>query len=166
MTVATNSMYQRRMILEYLKETGTPDLVDFKLVDFGFRGVSSVESAAVGDLAHLVHFCSTDTVAGIVAAQAFYGAKMPGASIPASEHSTITSWGREHEIDALKNMLDVYPTGLVACVSDSYNIYDACEKMWGDTLKAKVCSRDGVLVVRPDSGELPGIVTDVLDKLG
>lgn len=166
MTVSTNCMYQRRMILEYLKETGTPELVDFKLVDFGFRGVSSVESAAVGDLAHLVHFCGTDTVAGIVAAQEFYGADMPGASIPASEHSTITSWGRDREVDAMKNMLDKYPTGLVACVSDSYDIYDACDKKWGETLKAQICSRDGTLVVRPDSGEPKEIVPELLERLG
>jgi len=165
MTVATNCMYQRRMLLEYLKETGSPEGIDFKLVDFGFRGVSSVESAAVGDLAHLVSFCSTDTVAGMVAAQSFYGAKMPGASIPASEHSTITSWGREHEIDAMKNMLDKYPTGMVACVSDSFNIYDACDKKWGQILKEQICSRDGILVVRPDSGEPKEIVPELLEKL-
>jgi len=165
MTVATNCMYQRRMILAYLKETGDPSLIDFKLVDFGFRGVSSVESAATGDMAHLVNFCSTDTVAGIVAARAFYGAKMPGASIPASEHSTITSWGREHEVDAMRNMLEKYPTGPMACVSDSYNIYDACEKKWGGELKEMVLKRDGVVVVRPDSGEPKEIVPELLGKL-
>merc|ERR1712232_1085776 len=150
---------------EALKETGTPGDVDFKLVDFGFRGVSSVESAAIGDVAHMVNFCSTDTVAGIVVAQAYYGAKMPGASIPASEHSTITSWTRDHEIDAMKNMLDKYKTGPVACVSDSYNIYDACTKKWGDVLKEQICKRDGVLVVRPDSGEPKEIVPELLGKL-
>ena len=47
--------------------------------------------------------------------------KLPvaGLSIPAAEHSTITSWGREHELDAFKNMLTQYPTGLVAVVSDT-----------------------------------------------
>ncbi|CAE8642101.1 unnamed protein product [Polarella glacialis] len=165
MTVATNSMYQRRMLLEYLKETGTPELIDFKLVDFGFRGVSSVESAAIGDLSHLVSFCSTDVISGIVAAQAYYGADMPGASIPASEHSTITSWGRENETDAMRNMLVKYPTGLVACVSDSYNIYDAIDKKYGQELKDLICSRDGVLVVRPDSGEPAEIVPELLEKL-
>ena len=47
-------------------------------------------------------------------------------SIPASEHSTITSWGREGELDAFRNMLKQFPQGLVACVSDSYDIYTAC----------------------------------------
>ena len=43
--------------------------------------------------------------------------KAAGHSIPASEHSTITSWGVNGEVDAMTNMLLSYPTGLVACVS-------------------------------------------------
>jgi len=165
MTVATNSMYQRRIILEALKESGDPGLIDFKLVDFGFRGVSSVESAAIGDVAHLVNFCATDTVAGIVVAQEYYGATMPGGSIPASEHSTITSWGRDNELDAMRNMLEKYSTGPVACVSDSYNIYDACEKKFGGELKEMVLKRDGFLVIRPDSGEPKKIVPELLERI-
>merc|ERR1712220_28757 len=67
---------------------------------------------------------------------------MPGSSIPAAEHSTITSWGRERESDALRNMLEQYPTGLVAVVSDSYNIYEACENKWGKELKSMIEIRD------------------------
>lgn len=37
-----------------------------------------------------------------------------GFSIPASEHSTITSWGAGDELAAFENMLDKFPTGLVA----------------------------------------------------
>jgi len=65
----------------------------------------------------------------------------------------------------MKNMLDKYKTGPVACVSDSYNIYDACTKKWGDVLKDQICKRDGVLVVRPDSGEPKEIVPELLGKL-
>ena len=90
---------------------------------------------------------------------------MSGFSIPAAEHSTITSWGRDGEPAAFENMLDSFPKGLVACVSDSYDIFNACENIYGKQLKAKILARDGCLVVRPDSGELPGVVTDVLDSL-
>ena len=38
---------------------------------------------------------------------------MAGFSIPAAEHSTITSWGKDREVWAYKNMLEQYPTGLV-----------------------------------------------------
>ena len=96
---------------------------------------------------------------------------MPGFSIPASEHSTITSWGGpEHEIEAFRNMLEQYPTGLVACVSDSFDIYRACEKLWGTELHDMIMSRDGTLVIRPDSGDphevLPRILTILWEKFG
>jgi len=141
------------VIAAYLAETGDVGGLGFKLHDFGFRGVSSVESAGTGACAHLVNFLGTDTVAGLVVAREYYGCRTAGFSIPASEHSTITAWGRADEAKALENMLDAYPTGLVACVSDSYDVFKACSEIWGETLRSKVLGREGTLVVRPDSGE-------------
>lgn len=138
----------------------------FKLHDFGFRGVSSVETAAIGGAAHLVNFQGTDNLAGIVYARQFYGAKMPGTSIPAAEHSTMTAWSREREIDAYRNMLHQFPVGMVAVVSDSYDVFHACREIWGGPLKRDVLDRDGTLVVRPDSGDPPTVVVQVLDILG
>ena len=66
--------------------------------------------------------------------------------------STITSWGRENEADAFRNMLTQFSTGVVAVVSDSYDVWHACEDLWGDQLKSQIEKRDGTLVIRPDSG--------------
>ena len=165
-TVATQSRAMKHTIAAFLRETGTPEQLPFKLHDFGFRGVSSVETAAQGGAAHLVNFQGTDNVAGIVQAQRYYGASMAGFSIPAAEHSTLTSWGREHEVDAYRNMLHQFPEGMVAVVSDSYDVLAACRDLWGDVLKADVLARDGTLVVRPDSGDPPTIVVQVLNILG
>ncbi len=165
-TVATQSYYMKQILLKYLEETGSPDLVDFKLHDFGFRGSTSVESAAIGGAAHLVNFNGTDTLAGIEFHHKYYNNEMAGFSIPASEHSTITAWGKDREVDAFENMLDQYPDGLIACVSDSFNIYKACGDLWGKQLKEKVLARDGCLVVRPDSGNPPDVVCKVLTLLG
>jgi len=168
MTVATNSREQKRVILKYLHETGDPSLVDFKLHDFGFRGVSSVETAGVGGSAHLTQFSGTDTVAAMVVARDYYGKtdNVAGFSIPASEHSTITAWGKDSEEEAFANMLEKYPKGMVACVSDSYNIFDACSELWGEKLRDRVLERDGTLVVRPDSGDPKTIDLKVLELLG
>jgi nicotinamide phosphoribosyltransferase len=46
----------------------------------------------------------------------------------------------------------MYPTGVIACVSDSYDIYNACAHIWGEELHDKILSRDGILVIRSDSG--------------
>jgi len=165
-TVATQSREMKKVLLENLRETGDPALVGFKLHDFGFRGVSSVETAGVGGAAHLVSFLGTDTLAGPLLAHDYYAAEMAGFSIPAAEHSTITSWGKDHEVAAFRNMLEQFPEGLVAVVSDSFNIFQACEKYWGQELRQMVLGRNGTVVIRPDSGEPTTVVPTVLDVLG
>jgi nicotinamide phosphoribosyltransferase len=165
--VATLSREIKKIIAGFLERTGDPSLLPFKLHDFGYRGVSSEETAALGGAAHLLNFLGSDTVAGIVLLQDYYGATgMPGFSIPASEHSTITAWGKAHELDAYRNMLEAYPSGLVACVSDSYNVYHACEKLWGELLKPDIVHRNGTLVIRPDSGDPVPVLTKVFEILG
>lgn len=166
-TVATQSREIKKKILSYLEATGDPALIDFKLHDFGFRGVSSVESASVGGAAHLINFMGTDTVAALSCIQEFYNTDgVFGFSIPAAEHSTITSWGRENESKAYLNMLTQYPEGLVAVVSDSYDVYNACENIWGGELKETILNRKGTLVVRPDSGEPKDVVLKITQILG
>lgn len=165
-TVATQSREIKKMIASYANSTGDVNLVNFKLHDFGFRGASSVESAGIGGLAHLINFLGTDTMEALMLGRQYYNEPMAGFSIPASEHSTMTSWGKENEVKAYENMLDTYPEGLVACVSDSYDIYNACNNLWGGILKDKIMNRNGTLVVRPDSGDPVQVVTKVLDILG
>lgn len=161
-TVATISWHVKRTIREFLKKTSddAAGQLPFKLHDFGARGVSSTESAALGGMAHLVNFLGTDTVSGLLAARAYYGEAMAGFSIPAAEHSTITSWGREREVDAYRNMLAQFgkPGALVAVVSDSYDIYRAIMEHWGVTLRDEVIRSGAVVVVRPDSGDPADVV--------
>jgi nicotinamide phosphoribosyltransferase len=169
-TVATLSRAIKQVIGEALVRTGDPSLLPYKLHDFGFRGVSSRESAAIGGAAHLFNFVGTDNLAAIELLQQYYGAAMPGVSIPASEHSTITAWGRDHEADAYENILNNAPEGIVACVSDSYDIYKAVRDLWGGKLHDKVMQRNGTLVIRPDSGEAVTVLEQLFniaaDKFG
>jgi len=145
MTVATQSREQKKVIAAYMEKTDAPPddgALGFKLNDFGVRGSTSTESAAIGGAAHLVNFVGTDNMPAQMFCQQFYGLDGPaGYSIPAAEHSTITSWTKAGEKDAFRNMLTQYPTGLVACVSDSYDIYNACRKYWGEDLKELIENR-------------------------
>lgn len=158
-TVATRSAHIKNIIKGYLDQTcdDPASVLPFRLHDFGARGVSSGESAAVGGAAHLVNFMGSDTVEGIMYARKFYGEPMGGYSIPAAEHSTITAWEESGETAAYENMIDQFGDGLVAVVSDSYDITNAVNNIWGDTLKQKVLDMKGTLIVRPDSGD-PSIV--------
>lgn len=166
-TVATNSYVSKQIILDYLEKNGTPSLIDFKLHDFGARGTSSLESAALGGAAHLVNFLGTDTVSGVLAAMQFYDTDVCGFSIPAMEHSTVTSWGRENEAESYRNMLRTFgkKDAVFAAVSDSYDIYNACEHIWGETLRQEVIDSGAVVVVRPDSGDPVKVVNDCLQIL-
>lgn len=165
-TVCTQSHMMKTIISNYLEVSGNPAFIDFKLHDFGYRGSTSYESAGIGGCAHLVNFKGTDTFAAVEIADMIYDETMAGFSIPVAEHSTITSWGRENELEAFRNMLVKYPNSLVAVVSDSYNIFNACEEFWGTVLKDEVMQREGCLVIRPDSGDPVVTVYTVLDILG
>lgn len=169
-TVATNSWQCRYVIYECLKisSDNAAQQIDFKLQDFGSRGVSSWESAAIGGCAHLVNFNGTDTVAGVLAARKYYDAGMAGVSIPAAEHSTITAWGRHGETDAYRNMIQQFsrPGSLYAVVSDSYDITNAVDKIWGEELRQEVIDAGGILIVRPDSGDPRTVPVDVVRRLG
>lgn len=167
-TVASNSYASRKVIRSFLEKTGDVSGLDFKLHDFGARGVSSVESAGIGGLAHLATgFMGTDTVSALLAARKYYDADMAGFSIPAMEHSTVTSWTREGEVDSYRNMLKQYgkPCAIFAAVSDSYDIYNAAHNLWGGELRDEVISSGATLVVRPDSGTPHIVVKEVIELL-
>lgn len=106
-TVATQSYYIKQHFYKFLQETAddADAEIDFKVHDFGSRGVSSQETAAIGGAAHLVNFLGTDTMSSLILHRDFYGEAMAGFSIPAAEHSTMTAWGKDDEISAYRNML-------------------------------------------------------------
>lgn len=175
-TVATLSREVKKIVKHYLKITGcdpaTIDIVaEFILNDFGFRGVSSVESASIGGAAHLVNFMGSDNTVGSDMLIDYYNTNiMWGKSIDATEHSICTMEGEKGEIDVFRRVLLSKPKGIVACVSDSFNILRACMKYWGEDLKDIILARDGVLVIRPDSGHvimtLKKVFEILFDKFG
>lgn len=168
-TVATQSYYLKKLIYSHLSKTADDPANEilFKLHDFGSRGVSSAESAAIGGAAHLVNFRGTDTIIAIRLLRDYYNEEVSAYSIPAAEHSTITSWGKEHEVDAYRNMLKRYakPGGMLAVVSDSWDIYNAVENIWGDILRREVVDSGATIIIRPDSGDPVEVVTKVASLL-
>ncbi|RCN48735.1 nicotinate phosphoribosyltransferase, (NAPRTase) family [Ancylostoma caninum] len=167
-TVCTSSRAYKQLIARYLEETSDSlEGLPFKLHDFGYRGSTSVESAGIGGAAHLVNFIGTDTIAGLQLCRKYYSCKMAGYSIPAAEHSTITTWKKTGEVAAFRNMLQQYPKGLVSVVSDSYDVFHAVSSIWGEELRDEVIARGerGCLVIRPDSGDPITVVVKVLNLL-
>jgi nicotinamide phosphoribosyltransferase len=128
------------------------DHINFQLHDFGYRGVSSEESAQIGGAAHLMNFMGTDTVTALEFVMNQYNAnEVVGYSVPATEHSIMTSNGDSGEEKLIGELLDKYPTGILSLVIDSYN-YMTFIEICGTKFKDKILNRDGKVVFRPDSG--------------
>lgn len=167
-SVATLSRECRKVIKYYLELTADSiEGLDFKLHDFGARGATTEEAAGIGGAAHLaVGWQGTDTISALRVAREVYGCPMAGFSIPASEHSTVTSWGREHEFDAYENMIDQFGGDgkIFANVIDSYDPMAAIEKGFGGTLREKVINNGGTIVLRPDSGNPVTMSRDIILK--
>lgn len=168
-TVATLSREIRKIVMEYFEETSSDaskPAIDYVLNDFGFRGVSSVESAGIGGMSHLLNFRGSDNIMASVFAQRYYNAQQVyGNSIPATEHSICTLLGEEGELEVFRHVLETYPAGTIACVSDSFDIFRACSDYWGGALKELILHRQGTLVIRPDSGDPVFTLLRVFDIL-
>ena len=165
-TVATVSKNCKNILTKYLEQTSdNMNCLDYMLHDFGYRGVSSDESAEIGALSHLVNFKGTDTLLALVLGREYYNCDMAGFSVNATEHSIMTSMGKTNEYLVIDRLIENYPNGILSMVLDSYDIYKAVDYL-GTVVKDKILNRDGKIVVRPDSGDPVKISIDILNKLG
>ena len=172
-SVATLSREIKKVIKKALDESSdNPEAeLPFKLHDFGYRGAAP-GAAGVGGFAHLINFMGTDTVAGIEVAMEHYSSDVCGFSISASEHSTMTSWGRAGEYEAYANMVKSYakPGAIFACVIDSYDTMNAID-LWAlpqngnKSLIEQVKEAGATVVLRPDSGDAVQMPIDVIKRL-
>jgi nicotinamide phosphoribosyltransferase len=135
----------------FFKSNVPEGMHDFMLHDFGFRGVSSVESAEMGGMAHLVNFKGTDTLPAMQAAQRYYGASLEGLafSVAASEHSIMTQYGQDGEESLIRHLMATHPNQILSLVADSYDYYQFVQKVVRnlDVAKQFKCQ----VVIRPDS---------------
>jgi nicotinamide phosphoribosyltransferase len=127
------------------------------------RGMSSVESAILSGMGHLTSFTGTDTIPAIYQLEKSYNATgLIGASVPATEHSVMCMGTKEAEVDTFRRLLDLYPTGILSVVSDTWDLWKVCTEHLV-TLKDEILARDGKLVIRPDSGNPVDILCGIPD---
>lgn len=126
-------------------------LVDSRLHDFGMRGCTCVEQSVIGGVAHLLNFTGSDTMAAAYHAQfSLNGGKPVAQSIPATEHSVMTSFPNEE--DAIMNMIHHFGKNVFAVVMDSYDYSNALYNVLPRIVKDKI-EAGGFMVLRPDSGD-------------
>lgn len=153
-TVATTSREIKILLSHYLNLTSdSEDSLPFMLHDFGMRGATSSESAAIAGSAHLINFKGTDTVSALMIPIKYYNSsEVVGFSVAATEHSIMTARGEDGEFEVVDNIFDKFPNDILSIVIDSYNFENFLEKM-GTTYKERILNRTGRTVFRPDSGE-------------
>lgn len=156
-TSATIAKDYRRISTKYTEMSGgAPEFIDWQNHDFSCRGMYGFEASMMSGAGHLLSFTGTDTVSAIDFLEQYYDAnaddEMIGGSVPATEHSVMSMGGQESELDTYRRLLNLYSTGIVSVVSDTWDYW----KVWTDilpALKTEIMSRDGTLVIRPDSGD-------------
>jgi nicotinamide phosphoribosyltransferase len=160
-TSATIAYQYKKLLSKYsLETTGSTDFVQWQGHDFSMRGMSSVESAILSGMGHLTSFTGTDTIPAIYALKSSYNTQkdeLIGASVPATEHSVMCMGSKDGEIETFERLLDLYPTGILSVVSDTWDLWKVCTEFL-PKLKDKVLARDGKLVIRPDSGDPVDII--------
>jgi nicotinamide phosphoribosyltransferase len=160
-TSATIAREYRKRFNEWAIITGSPtDFIKFQGHDFSMRGMSSLMSAINSGMGHLLSFYGTDTIPAIQGAEYLYGADVTkeviGLSVPATEHSIQCTYGDDTQY--IKDMITkVHPSGIVSVVSDGYDFWKVMTEIL-PSLKEEIMSRDGKLVIRPDSGDPVKIV--------
>lgn len=155
-TSATIANQYKKEFVRAAKETAPNAIsfVQFQGHDFSFRGMSSLETACLSGAGHLLSFAGTDTVPAIEWLEQYYHAdsdkELVGVSVPADEHSVVCMGGQDNEIETIRRMLKLYPTGIVSHVSDSWDFWGVLTNILPQ-LKGEILARNGKLVIRPDS---------------
>ena len=161
-TVATIALEYRELMESWAKKTGGAQAaIDFQAHDFSMRGQTSIESATASGAGHLLSFLGTDAMPALDWIERYY----PGdngwvaASVPATEHSVMCVRGEVGELETFHAVLDAFPTGIVSAVSDGYDFFKVIdETLMEPSLHERIMSRDGKLVIRPDSGDPVDII--------
>ena len=165
----------KQTLLNYAKQTDDDNLflVNFQGHDFSFRGMQHPESAISSGMGWMTSFMGTDTIPSLQGIKNFYNTENVGFSVAATEHaiaSSLTEYEYEYdeddniisvktnELNGIRHLLNVFPTGILSMVSDTFDLFRMCSE-YLPILKDEIMSRDGKLVIRPDSGDPVKIIT-------
>lgn len=162
-TSATTAYRYRTLLNDAATRTGGPlGFVAYQGHDFSVRGMPGIEAAAISGAGHSLSFSGTDNLPALDLIDEYYGpikgaeyASDPiGVSVPATEHSVMCAGGRENEAETIGRVLDLYPTGIVSVVSDTWDLWHVLANILPlPEIRERILGRQGTYVTRPDSGD-------------
>lgn len=161
-TSSTIALQYRRNLVEWVMKTDPNNawLIDFLAHDFSARGLSPWDMLSSG-LGHATSFRGSDSIIVIPGSRYFYGEpenEVAINSVNASEHSVSTTCiFTMGESEMIKYFMDQFPDGILSIVSDTFDLWQLITKFLPEN-KEQIMSRNGKLVIRPDSGNPVDII--------
>ncbi|MBF7091037.1 nicotinate phosphoribosyltransferase [Flavobacterium sp. ALJ2] len=160
---ATIAKQYRKVLDKYAQETSSvPEFVDWQGHDFSMRGMGGIEAAVTSSAGHLLSFAGSDTIPAIDFLEEYYNAnsdvELVAGSVAATEHSVMCMGTTEGECETFKRLIcEVYPKGIVSIVADTWDLWKVLTD-YLPRLKEEILSREGKVVIRPDSGDPVDII--------
>lgn len=156
-TSATIAYRYRRLLDEAaIRQDGPLDFVSWQGHDFSMRGMEDPQAAAISGAGHLLSFTGSDTLPASLLLREYYGCEddyLLAGSVAATEHSVVCAGGRGKELRTLGRLItEIHKDGILSYVADTWNIWDLILITLVE-LKDTILSRNGKLVIRPDSGD-------------
>ena len=161
-TSATMAHRFRNLLSQFGVLTGTPEeFIRYQGHDFSFRGLPGIEAAMMSGFGHALSFLGSDTTPVFDFVDQYYPDDDVDYDIIktvfATEHSVMCAGGKEQEIDTISRINSLYETGIVSQVMDTWDLWKVLTEIL-PKLKDQIMSRNGKLVIRPDSGDPANIL--------
>ncbi|WP_223269172.1 MULTISPECIES: nicotinamide phosphoribosyltransferase domain-containing protein [unclassified Polaribacter] len=166
-TSATIALLYKRIFKKWalLTDEEHIDFIDFQGHDFSMRGMGGLQSAILSGMGHASVFLGSDTLPVISSLRKYYNAKgFVIGSVNATEHSVMCAGTKNDEIETFRALIKTYPTGILSVVSDTWDLWKVLTD-YLPKLQNEILSRDGKLVIRPDSGDPVAIICGEREKL-
>ena len=162
MSSATIAYQYNRNLTTWALETDVVNepFVDFQGHDFSMRGLAGLDAVILSGLGHATSFMGSDSLPVIHGARKYYGETgFVTGSVNATEHSVMCAGGAEegNEISTFRHLMKTFPTGILSIVSDTWDLWKVLTK-YLPKLKDEIMTRDGKIVIRPDSGDPVDII--------
>ncbi|WP_282134662.1 nicotinate phosphoribosyltransferase [Seonamhaeicola maritimus] len=168
MTSASIAILYKRIFKKWALITDSENVsfIDFQGHDFSMRGMGGLGSALSSGMGHASVFLGSDTLPVISGLRKYYNASgFIVGSVNATEHSVMCAGTKEDEIGTFQSLMNTYPKGILSVVSDTWNLWKVLTE-YLPKLKDEVISRDGKLVIRPDSGDPVDIICGEMAQIG
>lgn len=168
MTSATIALNYKRIFKKWALQTDEEnlDFIEFQGHDFSMRGMGGLQSSISSGMGHASVFMGSDSLPVISGLRNYYNAKgFVIGSVNATEHSVMCAGTKDDEIGTFRQLMDTYPTGILSVVSDTWDLWKVLTE-YLPKLKKEVLSREGKLVIRPDSGDPVDIICGESQEIG